>query len=262
MSKLSESDLVKSRNVTLVDGSYVYQAGTDNEFVYKGKPITNKTSCKRHGVALTCSMWRNLDLIARKVGDYPIEEDRRRWAPMDHPKLWVLDRRETRTYERTGYSGVKTTSEYEVRVYRPVPELEALLRDWPYWHRAEMRLDNEQIDPEEIVGETIAPPRIPEMEGAAEHPKLTLEVSDSCDSTPIKLTKGQLNCLIAIVKTCNKNQGVAYYDHFNRVALRALIRKKLVVTSAEIDETGNPLFGILPTQDAAMHAMLHGALDA
>jgi hypothetical protein len=210
MSDLAESDLVKSENVTLRDGRHVYKEGTEEEFVYRWKPITNKTSCKRHGVALTCSMWRDLDYMIR------------------------------------GHS------------LHEGAELAALIADWPYWHRAEMCLDQQQIDPDEIVGETVAPPRIPEMEGANENPKLNPVICGSCDESTIKLTKGQLHCLVGVTKACAREQGVASFDSFNRVAMCSLLRKGYVVASIELSSSGEPTFGVKPTHDAAMHAVLSG----
>lgn len=254
MSELSESDLVKSKDVTLIDGRYVFKPGTPEEFVYQGKPITNKTSCKRHGISLSCSMWRNLDYSIRSNGLHEGKELRVSYGGPDYPKLWDAAGTETESISR----GCRLPHKRTVHLYKPGAKLAALIADWPYWHRAEMRLDNEQIDPDEVIGETIGPPRIPEMDGANENPKFNELVCSSCDDTQIKLTKGQLRCLVLITKDAAKLQGVAPYGHFNVTALRSLIRKKHVIASVEIDSAGRPSFGVKPTHDAAMHALLSG----
>ena len=255
MSDLAESDLVKSKYVTLRDGRHVYKEGTEEEFVYRGKPITNKTSCKRHGVALTCSMWRNLDYMIRGRSLHEGKELRIYYGSPDYPKLWdsAGTEAETRRGLHTGVWQNRT-----VHLYKPGAELAALIADWPYWHRAEMCLDQQQIDPDEIVGETVAPPRIPEMEGANENPKLNPVICGSCDESTIKLTKGQLRCLVGVTKACAKEQGVASFDSFNRVAMCSLLRKGYIVASIELSATGKPTFGVKPTHDAAMHAVLSG----
>lgn len=253
MSDLAESDLVKSKNVTLRDGLHVYKAGTPEEFVYRGKPITNKTSCKRHGVALTCSMWRNLDDMLRHRGVTPTLKVT--YGSPDYPRLWEETGKSSETMKRYSSS---STYEQVTTHYKPSAAFKALAADWPYWHRAECNLDREQIDPSELIGETIAPPRVQAMEGANENPKFNASICDRCDETEIKLTKGQLRCLVGVTKQSAKNQGVACYENFNRVALCSLIRKGYVVASVELSVTGKPSFGIKPTHDAAMHAALSG----